>query len=266
VDAEASLHRFGATNERVITSGPPIGLDDRAFGVMALLLHEMMTNAAKYGSLSVPEGTLDISWSRDQDGNCVIEWVESGGPPVTAPEKTGFGSTLIDNTIAYDLGGQAKLEYAAGGVRARFLIPAMHVREAAAAVHPDRPIAARLRVLAGKDVVLVEDQALIAMDIEDVLRKLGASSVRPFSNIAEALAGIVASVPHCAVLDLNLAGETSAEIADALLAKSVPFIFATGYRDAAMIPDRFRHIPVIRKPLSERDLAEQLSAVLMLTR
>ena len=266
VDAEASLHRFGATSERVITSGPPIGLDDRAFGVMALLLHEMMTNAAKYGSLSVPEGTLDISWSRDQDGNCVIEWVESGGPPVTAPEKTGFGSTLIDNTIAYDLGGKAELEYAAAGVRARFLIPAMHVREATAAVHADRPVAAQLRVLAGKDVVLVEDQALIAMDIEDVLRKLGASSVRAFSNIAEALAGIGASVPHCAVLDLNLAGETSAEIADALLAKSVPFIFATGYRDAAMIPDRFRHIPVIRKPLSERDLAEQLSAVLMLTR
>ncbi|MDO9381782.1 MAG: GAF domain-containing protein [Hyphomicrobiaceae bacterium] len=267
VDAEASLHRFGATNERVVTSGPPIGLDDRAFGVMALLLHEMMTNAAKYGSLSVPEGTLHISWTRDQDGHCVIDWIESGGPAVTTPEKTGFGSTLIDNTIAYDLGGKADLQYAPGGVRARFSIPAIHVREVAPSTRAaDRPLPLQRRVLAGKDVVLVEDQALIAMDIEDVLRKLGALSVRAFPNIADALAGIVASEPHCAVLDLNLAGETSAEIADALLARSVPFIFATGYRDAVMIPERFRHIPVVRKPLSERELAEQLAAVLMLSR
>ena len=263
VEAEASLHRFGASTERVLTSGPPVGLDERAFGVMALLLHEMMTNAAKYGSLSVPDGQLKITWSKAASGDVNIDWVESGGPPVTQPEKTGFGSTLIDNTIAYDLGGKADIEYAAAGVRARFVIPAQHIRDVAAVVGPDYVAPTEPRVLAGKDVILVEDQALIAMDIEDALRKLGAASVRSFPNISDALDGILSSLPHCAVLDLNLAGETSADVADALLAKSVPFIFATGYRDAVMIPERFRHIPVVRKPLSAAALATQLQAVLL---
>lgn len=267
VDAEASLHRFGASVDRVTTSGPPLSLDDRAFGVMALLLHEMMTNAAKYGALSVPEGKLDISWLRDQDGNCQVEWSETGGPAVTTPTKRGFGSTLIENTITYDLGGRVSIDYAPAGLRASFVVPASHVRVVTAAM----PIAPRqtsteLRPLTGKTVLLVEDQALIAMDLEDVLRQLGAANVVSSPSIPSALAALSRGVPDCAVLDLNLAGETSTEIADRLLSHAVPFIFATGYREAGMIPDRFRDIPVVRKPISAATLSEKLVAAIMLSR
>ena len=74
---------------------------------------------------------------------------------------------------------------------------------------------------------------------------------------------LVRKIPDCAVLDINLAGETSIEIADRLLSEGVPFVFATGYRDTVMIPERFRHVPVVRKPISAAALSEKLSAILL---
>lgn len=261
VEAEASLYRFGTVADRVSVSGPPIGLNERAFGVMALLLHEMMTNAAKYGALSVPEGRLMVTWDRDAAGNCIMDWRESGGPPVMQPERRGFGSTLIENTIAYDLGGKAEISHNITGLEAKFLIPAANVREVAATAKRATAVAIEKSVLAGKDVLLVEDQALIAMDIEDVLRKLGAASVRSCPSVSSALEDIAQSLPDCAVLDLNLAGETSADVADILLKNDVPFLFATGYRDQVNIPDRYQDVPVVRKPITVSALAQHLSAI-----
>jgi light-regulated signal transduction histidine kinase (bacteriophytochrome) len=266
VEAEASLHRLGGSEERVATSGPAIGLDERAFGVMALLLHEMMTNAAKYGALSVPEGKLSIAWSCDADGNCAIDWRETDGPLVRQPERRGFGSALIENTIAYDLGGSADIAFAPEGLRARFVVPAAHVRESDEITEIAPMARAAHRPLAGKSLLLVEDQALIAMDVEDALRNLGASHIMSAPSAQTALAEIARGVPDCAVLDINLSGETSIQVADALLANAVPFIFATGYRESAMIPERFAHVPIVRKPMSESALAEKLATALQLDR
>lgn len=262
VDAEASLYRLGGHADRVTTSGPDIGLDDRAFSVMALLLHEMMTNAAKYGALSVPQGTLRIAWTLDAEGNCVVDWREQGGPEVREPQRRGFGSTLIENTIAYDLGGTADLDFAPDGLRARFVVPAGHVREEASAATPAAMERAELRPLAGKHVLLVEDQALIAMDVEDALRQLGATAVASAPTVQSAATEIDRRVPDCAVLDINLSGETSLSVAESLLSHGVPFIFATGYRENAMIPDRLAHVPIVRKPISPAALVDKLLAAL----
>lgn len=264
VDAEASLHRFGATHERVVTSGPPVGLDDRTFGVLALMLHEMMTNAAKYGALSNPEGRVEISWSMDDQGRCVIEWREHGGPAVTPPDRTGFGSTLIQNTITYDLGGQVHLDYHRDGLRAQFVVPSGNARllHGEAAAGEVRSTARDARPLSGKSVLLLEDQALIAMDLEETLLKLGASSVALIPTIPAALEELVRKTPDCAVLDVNLAGETSIEIADRLINQGIPFIFATGYRDTIMIPDRFKHVPVVQKPVTASALSDKLVTAL----
>lgn len=264
VDAEASLHRFGATHERVVTSGPPVGLDDRTFGVLALMLHEMMTNAAKYGALSNEEGKVEISWVIDGDGHCVIDWREYGGPSVTQPARTGFGSTLIQNTISYDLGGRADLDYHPDGLRAQFVVPAAHVRLLDAEITGGevRVAPREVRPLSGKSVLLVEDQALIAMDLEDTLLKLGASSVILIPTIPAAMQELIRKTPDCAVLDVNLAGETSVDVADRLIKQGIPFIFATGYRDTIMIPDRFKHVPVVQKPVTATALTEKLMAAL----
>lgn len=262
VEAEASLYRVGGNRDRVVTSGPPLGLDERAFGVMALLLHEMMTNAAKYGALSVADGILTVSWSYDDDGNGILDWRESGGPLVREPERRGFGSALIDNTIAYDLGGSAELNFHPEGLHARFVVPAAHIR----AEPTGEDVVPMLRVgprpLAGRQILLVEDQALIAMDVEDALRNLGAASIVSAPSVQAALDELVKSVPDCAVLDINLAGETSIQLAEALLSQSVPFIFATGYRESSMIPQKFSHVPIVRKPVSSNALAEKLLLVI----
>ena len=70
VEAEASLHRYGLAGERVVARGPKVRLYDRAFSVLALVVHEMMTNAAKYGALSTAQGRLFIDWRVDEAGRC----------------------------------------------------------------------------------------------------------------------------------------------------------------------------------------------------
>lgn len=103
IEAESGMHRFSKVPDRISLSGKPVGLTERAFGVLALLLHEMMTNAAKYGALSVPSGQLSVSWNLLENGDCDISWTETGGPKVVAPTRRGFGSNLIEKTVSHDL-------------------------------------------------------------------------------------------------------------------------------------------------------------------
>eukprot|EP01035_Chromulina_nebulosa_P053647 gene53647-biopygen38087 len=99
-------------------------------------------------------------------------------------------------------------------------------------------------------VLLVEDQALIAMDTEELLKGLGAVEVVVVPNVQAALDRLSETKPDCAVLDLNLGRETSEPIAIALRRQRIPYVFATGYRDSVSIPDMFSDIPVVRKPVS----------------
>ncbi len=262
LDAEASLHRYGSRPERVTIAGRPVGLDDRTFGVMALVVHELMTNAAKYGSLSVPEGTLAVAWTIAPDGDCRISWTERGGPRVEKPSRTGFGSKLVHTTMAYDLGGSIDIAFEPTGLVANLVIPASHITESAPRVETAPRSDGATHALRGLDVLLVEDQALIAMDTEETLVRIGARRVRSVPRVADALAAIGETLPDCAVLDFNLGDDTATDVADALIAHGVPFVFATGYGDSVMIPARFRDIPVVRKPVSQAVLAAGLDLAL----
>lgn len=259
IEAEAGMHRFSKMPDRIVVDGKPVGLTERAFGVFALLLHEMMTNAAKYGGLSVPSGKLDISWTIDKSGNCNLSWVESGGPEVSPPTRRGFGSNLIEKTISHDLGGSVEMNFAPEGLKASITLPAEHLRT----VSERREIAGEVieaaeRPLDGLRVLLVEDQSLIAMDTEELLRSLGAVDVIVAANVEAALQQISAASPDCAVLDLNLGNSTSEGAARELSLLSIPYVFATGYRDSSTIPEGFETIPVVRKPVSEKSLAAAL--------
>lgn len=257
VEAEADMHRFGPVPDRVAISGEPVGLTERAFGVVALLLHEMMTNAAKYGSLSVPSGRLDIGWNIEENGDCRITWVESGGPEVVAPTRRGFGSKLIEKTVSYDLGGEVEIDYAKEGLRAQINIPAEHLHAvtAQADVPQDTAPPINEQILQGLSVLLVEDQALIAMDTEELLSTLGAIKVSIAASVEAALNSIELAAPDCAVLDLNLGSSSSEQVAARLGEVGIPFVFATGYRDGIHIPDQFTGVPVVRKPVAEKALA-----------
>lgn len=263
IEAEAGMHRFSKMPDRIVVTGEAVGLTERAFGVFALLLHEMMTNAAKYGSLSVPSGRLDISWELTANGDCHLRWIESGGPKVVPPTRRGFGSNLIDKTISHDLGGTVEMEFASEGLRAAIVLPSDHLRKVTRnSPTKEQQSELSLRHLDSLRVLLVEDQSLIAMDTEELLRSLGAEDVMVAANVATALQLISETAPDCAVLDLNLGTSTSEDVAKELSRLAIPYVFATGYRDGSSIPDGFAAIPVVRKPVSEKALGAALGNAL----
>jgi PAS domain S-box-containing protein len=103
--------------------GPDVTLESEQALSMGLILHELVTNAAKYGALSNPDaagGRVDVTWGEvDDDGLIALDWVESGGPAVTAPTQSGFGSRLIDTSVRGTLRGTATIDYAQDGLHCR---------------------------------------------------------------------------------------------------------------------------------------------------
>jgi two-component sensor histidine kinase len=111
--------------ERVTASGPPAFLDAQSSLALALVLHELGTNARKYGALSVPHGRLSLSWeigSEDGEAHLQLDWTEQGGPPVRAPENVGFGTALIRTSLR-GIGGKTALQFDPEGVRCRLEVP-----------------------------------------------------------------------------------------------------------------------------------------------
>ncbi|RYX94871.1 MAG: GAF domain-containing protein [Bradyrhizobiaceae bacterium] len=250
VDAE--LSPYVEAVKQIEVTGPEVTLDARAYSVMALVLHELATNAAKYGALSVSSGILSLTWQRLGNDDSEIHWLERGGPTVTPPATLGFGSMLIGRSIPYDLGGTSDVDYDRAGMRVRLLIPARFVtwpaalvtRTHQAKIKDDKPVAS----LRGLNVLMVEDQLLIAMDVETMLAGEGVTRVETAASSTEALASLVRFKPDIAILDVNLGSGTSVPVAHMLRELGVPFVFATGYGETSLIPAALEHVPVIRKP------------------
>ena len=102
--------------------GPPVPLGPRGALALGMAIHELATNAAKYGALSVTEGDVTVIWTVEQNGaneRLALDWIEQNGPPVKAPLKRGFGTILIERGLAHDLAGEATVQFLPDGVRAR---------------------------------------------------------------------------------------------------------------------------------------------------
>jgi two-component sensor histidine kinase len=117
-----------ATRDNVEIHGPGILLRPEAGQAMAMVLHELVTNAAKYGALSTKNGRVSIRWDRHLNGHprphLVFQWQETGGPPVVPLGRSGFGTKTIRDLIPYELGGTVDLVLAPEGVRCRLELPA----------------------------------------------------------------------------------------------------------------------------------------------
>jgi two-component system, chemotaxis family, CheB/CheR fusion protein len=124
ISAELSPHTIGDGSLQI--SGPPVMLKPQAALFIALAVHELSTNAAKYGALSVPAGRVAVSWiiTGDQPPRLEIDWQEEGGPKIDGFGEPGFGTELIERGIRFELQGEAKLETVNGGLHCRVVIPA----------------------------------------------------------------------------------------------------------------------------------------------
>ena len=108
--------------DRIHVSGPALTLTPKAAVAVAMALHELGTNAVKYGALSVGTGSVDILWSVEGD-RFRLDWQESGGPQVAPPDRKGFGVKMIERALASDLRGNVTIDFAGAGVRCRIDAP-----------------------------------------------------------------------------------------------------------------------------------------------
>ena len=167
VESEAGAY-LGSRADRIAMSGPEVALDPKAFATLALVVHEMMTNSAKYGALADSTGKVEIVWKLDQSSSLVIDWKESGGPPVQPPSRRGFGTTIIERSVPFDLKGDAEIRFELLGVQARFVIPANFIEMMAAVAAGTSRLAANQEEtprLSG-NALIVDDNLIIAMGAE----------------------------------------------------------------------------------------------------
>ena len=123
---ESALHGSGVADTRVTAAGPDVTISRRNAVTMSLAIHELCTNALKYGALTADDGSVAITWGEVEVAGArqfEFEWRESGGPPVTTPHRKGFGSSLLEQGLAAELGGKLELRYEPGGVVCHFTAP-----------------------------------------------------------------------------------------------------------------------------------------------
>ena len=248
--------------------GPELFLTPRAANALSLALHELVTNALKFGALSTEKGRIEVRWARLPDGGFELTWVETGGPSVTPPRHRGFGSTLLEQVTGRELNGAAVVEYRPAGVQAR-----LRAGPAAVVERPDTvPEAPPSRIvetiqaasgptdLKGARVLIVEDAVLLALELETGLQDAGAEVIGPAYELEEAMALLDRPI-DAAVLDANLNGRSVTPVAEVLAARGVPFVFATGYGETGGAPMGF-DAPIIRKPYDVTQVAAAVAALL----
>jgi PAS domain S-box-containing protein len=259
-------------------SGPEIVLNPRATNALTLALHELATNAVKFGALSAETGRVEVSWSERPGGGFELTWTERGGPSVSPPARRGFGVTLLERVTGRELGGEARMEFRPDGVRITITADATALAGGPRTPTPRAPAAApaagpktqpqsgassgvlSAESLKGRRILIVEDAVLLALELEAGLTEAGARVVGTAANIEEALK-LSETAFDVAVLDANLNGAPVTPVAAALAARGKPFIFATGYGDAAPAPEGF-DVPVVRKPYNVAQIAAAVAEAL----
>ncbi|HLI66399.1 MAG TPA: HWE histidine kinase domain-containing protein [Caulobacteraceae bacterium] len=251
--------------------GSDVLLTPRAANAMSLALHELATNAVKFGALSTELGRVEVAWRATPAGGLSLSWIETGGPPVEPPTRRGFGSTLLEKVTGRELGGEARVEHRREGVRATLVAGASAVASqpraaptaspaetgAAAGASAGQPF--RAGRIEGLRVLIVEDALLLALELESGLAEAGASVVGSAADVEEGLR--MAALPlDAAVLDANLNGESVLPVAEALRARRIPFVFATGYGDSKFTPQGF-DAPLIKKPYDVTQVAAALAEI-----
>jgi PAS domain S-box-containing protein len=256
VDETAAYHKPG----QIHVTGPALVLGPHAVQPLSLLIHEMATNAVKYGALSVAEGQVDVEWRILPNHELELRWIEHGGPAVKEPASRGFGSTLVREVATRQLAGAIDITWPAGGVRLVATLPDSVYRQD---THRP-PVAAKedeIRTQATNAtgrLLVVEDEALIAMELCKDLGRLGWEIVGPASTIDEAFQLIDGGdLPDAAVLDVNLCGQLVYPLAERLQSLGVPFVFCTGYQQ---LDDHrgFVSYPIVRKPVNIDVLDQEL--------
>jgi two-component sensor histidine kinase len=253
---EEELAPYQGESQRVTITGPSLVLMPEQAQLVAMAVHELATNAAKYGSLSVGTGKVAVTWV-DRGGTLLLEWTEEGGPRVVPPSRLGFGTKIISS-----LGGGRK-----GSTRFNWL-PAglnftLELRYEEAA-RRSNGAARECQVVQGNGesrLLLVEDELVVGLFMQDLLKAIGYRPTDPIARLSDAINAATQERFEGAILDMNLNGEIVYPLAELLTQQRVPFLFVTGYAPGSMDP-RFNQVPILQKPVVQDELAGALNRVL----
>jgi two-component sensor histidine kinase len=249
-------YRPGSTS----TEGPDILLEPRTAQTIGLTLHELATNAAKYGALTASSGTVTLRWDVE-NGALNMNWEEAGGPSIRKPLTSGYGMRVIGGS-AEQLGGGASFEWQPSGLRCALVIPlGANTKSLYKSLHKERigeDTRSTSLAMVGNRILVVEDEPLVAMNLSKSLAELGFHVVGPFSTLAKATTAAVESEFDAALLDVNLSGKVVYPVADILASKNIPFAFITGYSTEAL-PAKYANAPVLQKPVDQSTLQNLLA-------
>ena len=254
IDDQVLLGRTDDT--RLTVDGPMVRLDSQLALHMALIMHELGTNSTKYGALSVPTGSVSVTWVADDALR--IRWTERGGPPVAPSPTQGFGTTLIAQSVKGQ-GGAAQMTSEPEGVSWDIVLPLGSGIASEARAAPVNAQAANtsgksdICSLEGRRFLVVEDEPLIGLDIVGALEGVEADVEGPVTTVERALELIEQSRFDAVLLDANLHGSPVDRIANALSQRDIPFAFVTGYNGNAL-PEAFRGHPIVNKPFSHEQM------------
>lgn len=257
----AQVSSGSADETRLALFGPGVRLDPQMALHVALIAHELGTNATKYGALSTQFGKVVVNWTVAND-TLTIDWKERGGPAVEPSSSQGFGTTLITHS-ARGQGGEAAMAPEADGIRWSIRLPySCNASRASGALSPastetKASACEALIDLRGKRILVIEDEPLIGLDIVSALEDAGADVEGPVATIENACQLIAAGSFDAALVDANLHGRPVGPIAAALTDRKIPFAFATGY-DKDGLPDGFRHIAILGKPCAPDMVVEMV--------
>lgn len=257
LEREAAPH---GPDRITLTGRNDLVLDVDAAPIFTLVIHELFSNAAKYGSLSVEAGELSVSWEMSPDG-LAVSWIETGGPVANEPSTVGFGLELIAEAFPYELDGETTISWEPDGLAITLVVPSDYV---SISFTEDSDRADQIKPSEGHapltgTVLIVEDDFLIALQSSDVATQLGAQRVIRANSNSAALEAIEAEPIQFALVDINLGDELSTSTARRLSELGVPFIFLSGYDTGPVTARGFRQVPFVRKPVR----TEQLHAVVM---
>ncbi len=243
---------------RIELQGPAVFVSASAAQVIGMALHELATNAGKYGALSGSDGRVEIAWRIQRDDAFVMSWREECAHPITAPSKLGFGSSVISSIAEMSLGAKVELNFPATGLVWQLSCAAAEISDGDVR---SRPLA-ETEGIAGSStqrprILVVEDEAVVAVEITRVLTEAGFDIVGPARGVSTAMELLKRGGCHAAVLDINLGSETSEAIATALKASTTPFVALSGYARNEY-PPVFADAPALMKPLRPQLLVAEL--------
>ena len=230
--ADASSPFRSSANIQI--DGPPVSIVPELAQSMALILHELATNAVKHGALSSRRTSQGVLVAAVTGPALRFVWQESGGPRTTPPAKKGFGLTVLQ-TAAGDLGAVANCHFQIKdfSTRCRDHSSRSSPRPSCSrSTRPGKQPPTSSSLPVASRILVVEDEALVALQLQNDLRRpaIMLSGRRGPSSMDDV--GLARTI-DAALLDVSLGRETSAAIADQLLARNIPFAFATGYSDGA---------------------------------